>query len=244
MSVKAHYDTHLASFYSWMLGDFDEKKNEFKNICESHKVFPIGNGKAIDLGAGNGIQSFALEELGFEVHAIDFNEALLNELTARDKTSSIKVTCGDIREFNQHIQEPPELIICCGDTLTHLDSKEEIEQLIQHMNKSLPIGGKILLSFRDYGVALEGHQRFIPVKSDADRILTCFLEYSEEKVCVTDILHENINGNWEQKISSYEKVRVTQNQVKDFIENNGFEVHFNEPINRQITIIAVKRKTM
>jgi hypothetical protein len=26
MNARDHYDTHLAHFYSWMLGDFEEKQ--------------------------------------------------------------------------------------------------------------------------------------------------------------------------------------------------------------------------
>lgn len=47
-----------------------------------------------------------------------------------------------------------------------------------------------LLSFRDYSVPLQDEKRFIPVRSDEGRILTCFLEYSEDSVLVHDILHE------------------------------------------------------
>ena len=80
MTVKEHYDNHLADFYSWMIGDFEKGKDSFKDFCIKNEIKPNKTGNAIDLGAGNGIQSIALGEIGFNVKAVDFNEKLLSEL--------------------------------------------------------------------------------------------------------------------------------------------------------------------
>jgi hypothetical protein len=100
--------------------------------------------------------------------------------------------------------------------------------------------GKLILSFRDYSTELKDSSRFIPVKSDADRILTCFLEYFPEKVRVTDILHEKEDGRWQQKISSYEKVRVSENAVLNILKDTGFNIRFKVTHNRMLTIICQK----
>lgn len=94
------------------------------------------------------------------------------------------------------------------------------------------------MSFRDYSNELKNEQRFIPVKSDDKRILTCILEYETDKVKVTDLLYEKTEKGWQQKVSSYEKVRITTNEIITFIENNGMKITFNESINRMQTIIA------
>ena len=83
MTVKEHYDNHLGFFYSWMTGDCEDKKREFTNFCKNNNIYPKESGIAVDLGAGNGIQSVALAELGFKVKAIDFNQTLLDELVSR-----------------------------------------------------------------------------------------------------------------------------------------------------------------
>ena len=55
--VKAHYDNHLAKFYRWMSGDFDEKSRAFQDFLMVHHVYPNNTGIAVDLGAGHSIQS-------------------------------------------------------------------------------------------------------------------------------------------------------------------------------------------
>lgn len=240
MTVKEHYDNHLANFYSWMVGDFEERKRDFLEFCKKYQIKPSETKMAIDLGAGNGIQSIALAELGFTVKAIDFNHELLSELVSRKDRLPIEICNEDIRTVLRHKDDEPELIVCSGDTIAHLDSRQEIEQLIKHCSQVLLQKGKLILSFRDYQLELKDTFRFIPVKSDSNRILTCFLEYFPEKVRVTDIFYEKENDKWQQKVSSYEKVRVSPDLITNLLKESGFTIVANETINKMISIVAEK----
>lgn len=239
MTVKEHYDNHLGHFYSWMMGDFQAKSNEFKNFLNENLIKPSSNKIAVDLGAGHGLQSIPLAEFGFQVLAVDFNQQLLDELKENAKDLKISVINDDIRKV-RHFANKPELIICCGDTLSHLDNKAEIKTFIVDIVKSLDLNGKLILSFRDYSNKLTGIERFIPVKSDSNKILTCVLDYEDEFVNVTDLLHEKTNDVWKQKVSTYKKVRLMTNEIVDDIEATGMKIIFNQLVNRLTTIIASK----
>jgi len=239
MTVKEHYDNHLGHFYSWMMGDFQAKSNEFKNFLNENLIKPSSNKIAVDLGAGHGLQSIPLAEIGFQVLAVDFNQQLLDELKENAKDLKISVINDDIKKV-RHFANKPELIICCGDTLSHLDNKAEIKTFIVDIVKSLDLNGKLILSFRDYSNKLTGIERFIPVKSDSNKILTCVLDYEDEFVNVTDLLHEKTNDVWKQKVSSYKKVRLITNEIVDDIEATGMKIIFNQLVNRLTTIIASK----
>ncbi|MCH2022949.1 MAG: class I SAM-dependent methyltransferase [Saprospiraceae bacterium] len=241
MNTKEHYDNHLGFFYSWIIGDFDQKKNEFLNFCKSQEIQPTYSGLALDLGAGNGIQSIALAELGFKVVAIDFNKTLLDELKSKIDGLNIETINADFKDISNFSDKNPELIICCGDTLAHLGSQEEIEQTILNIKKALSPEGKFIFSFRDYSFVLTDTMRFIPVKSDAKRIFTCYLEYFESKVRVTDLVYEHINNEWIQKISSYEKVRITKDMILKMLDRHGFNILSDNTINKMITITGQKR---
>lgn len=240
MTVKEHYDNHLGNFYSWYAGDFEKNKNNFKNFCAENFIKPVSTAWAIDLGAGNGVQSIALAELGFKVKAIDFNIQLIAELTTKIKSLSVEVFNDDLRNITGYSFPNPELIVCCGDTLPHLQSKTEIQKLIKDSYNILSPKGKLILTFRDYSTDLTDTNRFIPVKSDSQRILTCFIEYFEEKLRVTDLLHELENGNWVQKVSSYYKTRITMDEILNYIKESGFEIKLDSIKNRIVTIIAQK----
>jgi 2-polyprenyl-3-methyl-5-hydroxy-6-metoxy-1,4-benzoquinol methylase len=240
MTVKEHYDKHLANFYSWMVGDFNQKRADFQSFLENNRIYPSETKVAIDLGAGSGIQSIALKNMGFDVTAIDFNEKLLEELKSYPDGQSIKTVKTDIRNIKEYSRLKPELIVCCGDTITHLESKVDIEKLIEDSINILIENGKLILSYRDYSTELNDQQRFIPVKSDKDRILTCILEYEREKVKVTDLLYEKTENGWNQKVSSYRKVRIRPKEILEMIENNRMKMTFNKSINGMQTTIAEK----
>lgn len=239
MTVKEHYDNHLGHFYSWMTGDFQTKSTEFKKFLTDNFIKPSSNKIALDLGAGHGLQSIPLAEVGFQVIAIDFNQILLDELKANARDLNITTINDDIKKVETFANKP-ELIVCCGDTLSHLDSKIEVKTFIADIVKSLDKNGKLILSFRDYSIKLTGIDRFIPVKSDSNKILTCILDYEDEYVNVTDLLHERTNDAWEQKVSSYTKVRLLTNEIVGYIEENRMTINFNQLVNRLTTIIASK----
>ncbi|XDD46162.1 class I SAM-dependent methyltransferase [Leptospira sp. WS39.C2] len=242
MSVKKHYESHLGNFYSWMLGDWEKKSEEFKSFLISRGIAPKLNQKAIDLGAGNGIQSIPIAELGYHVTAIDFNPQLLNELNQNIKRRSlpIQVIDGEITNFELWKEINPELILCCGDTISHLESYEEIKEWMKQCYSNLLPGGKFILSFRDYSKTLQDKERFIPVKSDESRIHTCILDFSDKNILVTDLLYENLNGDWKMSVSSYRKVRITFSTIHNYLQEIGFHIEVSEDFQRLNFIIARK----
>jgi len=239
MTAKEHYDIHLADFYEWMVGDFEAKQKEQRDFFERNGIKPLQNGIAIDLGSGHGLQSIALAKLGFQVNAVDFNQQLLESLRRRGMGLGIQVFERDLLS-EENFQDPAELIVCMGDTIPHLESADQIKLFLERSFRCLLENGKLILSYRDYGIELVDTQRFIPVKSDDNKILTCFLEFSDDKVKVTDLLYERSNGQWIQKAGSYFKVRITNRMIEKLVLDVGFKILKSEVMNRMNYLIAEK----
>ncbi|NQE35719.1 class I SAM-dependent methyltransferase [Microcoleus asticus] len=240
-TAQDHYNQQLAAVYSWMSG------NPEAAIERNHALFcqlaldSAPRGLAIDLGAGSGFQSIPLAKLGFSVVAIDFCDALLSELRDRAKHLSIRTIHDNLLNFSQHIQEQAQLIVCMGDTLTHLESLSAVDSLLLDIERCLIENGMLILTFRDYVSAeLHGTQRFIPVQSDEFTILTCFLEYQENSVAVHDLLYQKQGDRWSFSASYYQKLRVNKNWLCDRLSEIGLQVLQNEMINGMVCIIAKK----
>ncbi|MDN5860708.1 MAG: hypothetical protein L0H84_19065, partial [Pseudonocardia sp.] len=69
-----------------------------------------------------------------------------------------------------------------GDTLLHLPSAAAVTDLLAGIARALAPGGTLLLTYRDLTADLRGTQRFIPVRSDDQQIMLCFLDVADPDV--------------------------------------------------------------
>jgi 2-polyprenyl-3-methyl-5-hydroxy-6-metoxy-1,4-benzoquinol methylase len=237
---ETHYETHLGPVYSWMLGDLDAAFA--RGAAEIDDLpLPAGRGVAVDLGAGLGLHSLALAKRGFDVVAFDNCEMLLSELRARGGTAPIVIHNADLLEFRRFLPDPVQVIVCMGDTLTHLPALSAVDSLLAAVAAALPRGGVFAATFRDYAtVELKGEQRFILVRADDTRILTCFLEYQDHQVVVHDLLHEKEQGRWRQAISSYPKLRLAPSWVMVKLSALGFSAKRDSTQSGMVRIVATR----
>ena len=239
-TVKEHYENHLAKHYSWMSGGFAKKLEENRKFFKDHNVWSRGSRIAVDLGAGSGFQSIPLAELGYQVIAIDLSNHLLAELKENANNLSIKIINDDLLNFSKHCPDTVELVVCMGDTLTHLNTHQNIRQLLRNVYSALEIGGQIILTFRDLTSGLKGLDRFIPVQNDANTIFTCFLEYEKDYVKVHDIIYQKKHNQWELKKSVFNKIRISPQWAREILQDFGFKVRTYDIHNGVVCIIAHK----
>jgi 2-polyprenyl-3-methyl-5-hydroxy-6-metoxy-1,4-benzoquinol methylase len=215
-SVREHYDQHLGPIYAWMLGDakaaLAAARRELGLLDLS--VLPDGvERRALDLGTGLGTHALALAELGYAVVGIDSCAQLIAEARMAVKRAglgdAVRLHDGEITAFRAEHPGPYDVILCMGDTLTHLPSHDAVRQLVADCAASLAPGGVFATTFRDYsGEPRQGADRFIPVRSDAQRIFTCFLETHAERVTVHDVVHTLLDGGWQMRVGTYDKLRL------------------------------------
>jgi SAM-dependent methyltransferase len=222
--VADHYQRLLADCSSWMFGDFETRAERERAFLDQHGLHAPAAGAlaAVDLGAGSGHQSVALARLGWRVRAIDTSARLLEELRQRAAGLDVVAIQDDLSRFARHLDGPAGAIICMGDTLTHLASAETVRRLFADARAALAPGGTLVLTYRDLSRALEGTDRFIPVRADDERILTCFLEYLPEVVRVHDLLYTRTPDGWRLDKSWYPKLRLAQADVERWLGEEGF----------------------
>jgi SAM-dependent methyltransferase len=240
-SVMDHYASHLAPIYLWMAGGMDTAiargRAEIDAVCPR----PSKGQQAIDLGAGFGTHAIPLADIGYSVLAIDSSSILLKALRDEIGERPIKSVQDDLLLFRRHLRSPVDLIVCMGDTLTHLPDKQAVDGLFNDVAESLNDGGIFIVSFRDYTTPLTGPNRFILVRSDPDRILTCFVEYESNVVTVHDILLERNGTDWNQRISAYPKLRLSADWVASALGTKGLQVRKEQGLAGMARVIAGRR---
>ncbi|HSD61498.1 MAG TPA: methyltransferase domain-containing protein [Burkholderiales bacterium] len=237
-TVADHYEHHLGPIYVWMAGGAEAALQAGSAEIEALNL-PVTRGDAIlDLGAGFGTHSIPLARRGARVTAFDFSVELLRTLTELRGDLPVRAVNDDLLAFQSHITEAPSAILCMGDTITHLPDCGAVENLIERASVELRPGGTFAVSFRDYSVPLAGKQRFIPVRSDDTRILTCFLEYEPEAVLVHDILHERTSDGWQTRVSHYRKLRLSPERLINCLRANGFDVRRETGMRGLVRLVA------
>jgi len=236
--IQKHYDNHLGPIYTWMNGGTDAAiafgATDIQKIVESFSR----RGLAIDLGAGFGMHAIPLARQGFRVVAIDTCAVLLDELQSQQDDLPIETVLGDLRFFQQYLPEPPVLVLCMGDTITHLPDLETVTRLIEAVASEMDTGGHFVITLRDYSTALTGEQRFIPVRSTEHRILTCFLEYTDSQVTVHDIVHAWNGTRWTTAVNAYCKLRLSPAWLVSSLEENNFAVDQHTGLSGMVFLMA------
>jgi SAM-dependent methyltransferase len=228
-TVREHYEAVLSPYYSRMFGDFEAKVAEQQALLERLGVTARpGGGVAVDLGCGSGFQSVALARLGFRVLSIDFSPRLLAELKERARGLPVEVVAGDIRDVGALAPTGIELAVCMGDTLPHLERESDLERVFAGVAARLAVGGRFILTFRDLSGQLQDLDRFIPLYSSDDLIMTCCLEYESTCVKVHDLIWVRQPDGWHFRKGVYRKLRLAPHAVARQLENAAFVVERRE----------------
>lgn len=239
-TAKEHYENILADRYVWLMGGYESNIQKNAELFASLGLIPQKSSNAVDLGAGAGFQSIPLARAGYNVVAVDLSAALLEQLTEHAQDVKVTTVCDDMLHFAQHCPPKIELAVCMGDTLPQLSKRDEVAQLLGQLSQRLENGGDIVLMFRDLNQPHTGLDRFIPVRSDSDRIFTCFLEYGPERVTVNDLIYERQNGGWVLYKGSYPKLRLDPAWVSSLLTKAGLRIAKTQNKDGMITILAHK----
>lgn len=239
-AVTDHYARLLAPIYLWMAGGSENAFHLGAADLANLAIAPTRGTPAIDLGCGFGMHAIPLARLGYDVAAIDSSAILLDELRRLGEGVGIQAIQGDLIDFTNLVATPPALILCMGDTLTHLSSLGDVELLCSRVAGSLAPGGRFVTTFRDYTHPARGDGRFISVRSDANRIHDCFIEEEPDRVLVHDIVHERQGETWSMRVSHYPKLRLSPDAVVRSLENLGLGASLTRGPRGMVQIVAVR----
>lgn len=207
-----HYASLLASRYTWMMGGLEVCLANARALLDAVGIGQLqGTKTALDLGSGPGYHSRALAERGYEVTAVDTSRECLDELRVICSGLAVTPVAGDFGLLD--LRGPFAVILCVGDTLTHLGSVQAVDALIERAAAALAPGGVLVLEFREQLRLPDAGDAVFTTRAERDRIMQCVLHFEREKVWVTDIVHDWTGTDWKIVKSSYPKLRLSGEQI-------------------------------
>ena len=226
--ARAHYENLLARHYTWMLGgDLEAAAASQRRVLEDLGVGP--GAVAVDLGCGPGPQTLALADMGCEsVIGVDSSQELLDELTEHARSRpAITTINADLVQVLPDVLDGrlADVVVCMRDTVLHLPDRDAVVELCDRVARALAPGGAFVLTYRDLTQPLHGLERFMPVRSDEERIMLCVLDYEDaETVTVNDLIYARGAEGWQLSKSSYPKLRLAPDWVRDCLPRAGLNV--------------------
>jgi SAM-dependent methyltransferase len=138
---------------------WEKEYSSNSTIPSSHRLKPahalvqladhynFSGGTALDLGCGNGRNSFYLAEKGFSVTAIDFSQTALDLLQAEKgksgRSDTIKILNRDIRNGLPLKSNSVDLVLD-SYCLCHFDNESELRHAMAEVYRVLKPGGRLV----------------------------------------------------------------------------------------------------
>ncbi len=208
--------------------------------------------RILDLAAGTGNQAILLAKKGYDVTAIDSSEQMIAIMKEKVQEEQVSLQC--IRLDMEKIQElmisAYDSIICIGNSIVHLNSVEEIRQMVTDIFKLLESDGTFIVQIVNYDRILEQNIKELPlIKRDEGITFQRTYEFLDEKIQFSGVLTVEQNGKKEQFLNTVELYPLQSFQLVSVLQEAGFSeiTLFGDFMETEFTtsspaIIAVAKK--
>ncbi|MGN0620430.1 MAG: class I SAM-dependent DNA methyltransferase [Porcipelethomonas sp.] len=214
----------FAEFYDILTGNIDYRKRA-EYFDEAIRKFGGRKGVLLDLACGTGSLSEEMDELGYDVIAIDRSAEMLG--TAMNKKfesgRQIQYVCQDMRFLD--LYGNVDVTVCALDSLNHLDSIDDIKEVFSSVCKFTEPGGLFI-----FDINTEFKHRMILGDNtfvyDTDEVYcvwqnTC--ENSRVQIDLDFFVPEN-DGTYSRYSESFAETAYPLELIKSALTDTGFTV--------------------
>lgn len=152
MTIRAFYDD-LSDWYHLIYADWDASvARQGTALASLIKEFWPGTRDVLDVAVGVGTQALGLAGHGYSMVGSDLSPQAVKRAVFEARRRGLFMSCY-VADF-QRLPLPPAavaLMICCDNSLPHLESPAAIRATLDEWYRCISAGGGCLLSMRDYG---------------------------------------------------------------------------------------------
>ncbi|MCB2212749.1 class I SAM-dependent methyltransferase [bacterium] len=184
--------------------------------------------RVLDLACGTGHHSLMFRKWGCDVIAYDASQALLDVARANvsDDDDGIQFVQGTFDELPVKVDGPLDAILCLGNSIPHLQSREELGQLFRDVFALLKPGGVFVFQNRNYDRLLKTRERFLlPTthrSSGHEQLYFRFNDFEGDKVRFNIVHFRQVNEGWVHDVYSTELSPWIHNDLAAELKAAGF----------------------
>lgn len=177
--------------------------------------------KILDIGCATGNLTELLGEKTGNVVGIDLDKELLKE--AKYKHPNLNFENMNMLKINEKFEENSfDRVVSFGNTLVHLDSREEVEEFFQKVYKTLKFNGLFIVQIINYNRIIEKNIKNLPTIDNEKVKFVRDYEYDKSigKVdFITELTIKEANLNIKNNIKL---LALTKIEIQKFLGETGF----------------------
>lgn len=177
--------------------------------------------KILDIGCATGNLTELLGEKTRNIVGIDLDKELLKE--AKYKHPNLNFENMNMLKINEKFEENSfDRVVSFGNTLVHLDSREEVEEFFQKVYKTLKFNGFFIVQIINYNRVIEKNIKNLPTIDNEKVKFVRDYEYDKSvgKVdFITELTIKEANLNIKNNIKL---LALTKIEIQKFLGEIGF----------------------
>ncbi len=179
----------------------------------------------LDIGCATGELAFQLAAEETKVIGIDLNEDLLNQAIQRRGTvSNPEFQPGNMLELkNDFKADQFDAVLCFGNTLVHLETKEMVTQMLKGVTQVLKPGGKFLLQILNYDYILDEQVSELPlIETENIKFVRRYL-FDKNSPIIRFYTELHLKKENQTVVNETALLALKSNELVELLQNAGFQ---------------------
>lgn len=187
------------------------------------KKSALSGKKILDIGCASGELSVQMAKQGAEVTGIDLNVELLKQAAQKNSFSNLTFKEGNMLSMRHDFPENMfDTIVCFGNTLVHLNTLDEVMQMLDGTRYILKPGGNLFLQILNYDYILENQVQELPL-IETENI--CFIrkyEFEKNATHIRFVTELQVKKEELQIQNSTRLLALKSRQLQTALQKSGF----------------------
>ncbi len=218
-------------FYHSLAEEYDEmtrfsarlesEKQVLRQWVERYRISSV-----LDAACGTGLHAILFSQLGVQVTGCDVSEAMLTKARENSKRLEAQVhwVVAAMQSLRQNIRGKFDAVFCLGNSIPHLQTREDLNRTLQNFREVLQTGGTLILQLLNYHRILSEKKRIININRNRSGNIEYirFYDFAKDRLVFNILRIDWKKPKVAHQINSTELFPYLKEDIESALRENGF----------------------